>query len=153
MKPSIKKLFLFIALFLSPYLYTAYADTIVTWSPSGAFECPTEWSKYWVPAWNSWPNDATSWSRTCYTHNYYSNDDHVVWFTINWWYEGCPAWEQVVSWNAGAHTMTCRKYDDTPPSTPTLTCTNFSDGSWTNAAATTCSINNTAWPSPRNWVQ
>lgn len=116
-----KKLIIFISFFfLLWWVNQSFSDswgTSTTWNNNNV-ECPSEtrhWVlHHWVP--NSNQNNAlTSWTLNCTTHTYYTSWDHIVAVVYNnWWITACPSWERAVSYN-GTNQMTCRRFDDTPP--------------------------------------
>lgn len=92
-------------------------------------ECPSEirhWAlHHWVPTSNQ-NNAPVSWTLNCTTHTYYSSSNYTISFIYNnWWITSCPPWERVVWWN-WSNTITCQKYDDTPPSPSDITSSQIS---------------------------
>lgn len=124
----IKKVFLIVSLIFLHWIWICFADswtsTVTYTSSSWARECWTSFNHsvthYWIPNSNNW-NAPISWTINCTTHAYYASSDHSKAFTYNnWWITACPAWERVVGWN-GSNSMTCRKYDDIPPTISDVT--------------------------------
>ncbi len=155
-----KKLIIYISLFfLLWWINQSFSDSgssSTTWN-NNVVECPTEsrhWiTHYWVPNSNS-SSVWVSWTLNCITHTYYSSSDHTVFFTYNnWWITSCPPWERAVSWN-WVNSITCRKFDDTPPSSSDIT-SNQTNG-WYFRASTSFPISiswNASWWSPITLLQ
>jgi hypothetical protein len=90
----------------------------------------------------------------CVTHTYYTSWDYTKTFIANnWWITACAAWERVVSWN-WVNSITCRKFDDTPPLASDIT-SNQTNGWYFRASASfpiSISWNASGW-SPITLIQ
>lgn len=133
-----KKKLLLLIFIVFPFF--SYADTwssSITWNSISWWQgCPSTNSHwivhYWVPISNS-VSAGNAWTISCLTHTYYSSSNHPKSFSYNWWMTSCWAWERVIWWDPATNTMTCQKYDDTPPTRTDITWTN--PANWSNLLA------------------
>nr|MDD3720113.1 hypothetical protein [Candidatus Gracilibacteria bacterium] len=119
--------YIFLILFITLGVSQANANsgtTILTWD-NNIINCPTTFSHgvthYGVPDSNTGLATSTG-TTSCTTHSYYSFSDYTITFTANnGGITACQPGDMVVgispaSCVSGTCTMTCRKYDDIPPS-------------------------------------
>ncbi|MDD2907715.1 MAG: hypothetical protein PHH98_03685 [Candidatus Gracilibacteria bacterium] len=124
---------LLISLVFSSNVYANSGTSTAVWTASsGQVECGTTFSHgithYGIPNSNVAAPGTGGGTVNCTTHSYYSSSDHSVAFTYNnGSITACPAGERVVGWN-GTNSITCRKYDDTPPSASDITSSILSGG-------------------------
>ena len=141
-----KLLLLSIIWFLIPQ---AFAWTIVSWnSTSGLTNCTSTSDS--VPTTND-TTVVTNWTnRACTEHKYYSSDDYTK-SVSQWSHVTCNAWDKAISltWSWPTKTLNCRKYDDTAPTSPSITSTTHVDNTWDNVDDAIMSITAwLSWPSP-----
>ncbi len=146
----------FIMFFL--IIWVSFADSVATsvpdWtSTSWISECINV-SSHWVIHYGI-PNTNEPLAQIlssvwvpCTAHTYYASSDYpkpVIY--NNWWITECWSWEKVIAYDSWTNIMTCRKYDDTPPTNFDITSNNSGNLLANSSYSYLLSIS-TSWWSP-----